>query len=73
MNIQLLKYFCSSHANFQCLLSKDLHIGEALQMQIEVQRRLNEQLEVTSKWQLTKHAFSITINKVFCELMYKGF
>ena len=27
-------------------LSRDLHISEALQMQIEVQRRLNEQLEV---------------------------
>ncbi|KAK8469646.1 hypothetical protein PHAVU_005G123900 [Phaseolus vulgaris] len=42
----------NSHANFQCLLSKDLHIGEALQMQIEVQRRLNEQLEVQKHLQL---------------------
>ncbi|ESW22064.1 hypothetical protein PHAVU_005G123900 [Phaseolus vulgaris] len=42
----------NNHANFQCLLSKDLHIGEALQMQIEVQRRLNEQLEVQKHLQL---------------------
>ncbi|XP_019436163.1 PREDICTED: myb-related protein 2-like isoform X2 [Lupinus angustifolius] len=32
--------------------NKDLHIGEALQMQIEVQRRLNEQLEVQRHLQL---------------------
>ncbi|KAK7335634.1 hypothetical protein VNO80_27576 [Phaseolus coccineus] len=42
----------NNYANFQCLLSKDLHIGEALQMQIEVQRRLNEQLEVQRHLQL---------------------
>lgn len=35
------------YANFCSPFGRDLHISEALQMQIEVQRRLNEQLEVS--------------------------
>ncbi|XP_062211111.1 myb-related protein 2-like [Phragmites australis] len=41
-----------SHPNLGTQANKSVHIGEALQMQIEVQQRLHEQLEVQRQLQL---------------------
>ncbi|KAL5218906.1 hypothetical protein ABZP36_019590 [Zizania latifolia] len=41
-----------SHLNLGTQTNKSVHIGDALQMQIEVQRRLHEQLEVQRHLQL---------------------
>ncbi|KAK4486720.1 hypothetical protein RD792_006708 [Penstemon davidsonii] len=41
-----------SNQNTATQTTKDLHLGEAIQMQIEVQRRLHEQLEVQRHLQL---------------------
>ncbi|TVU37187.1 hypothetical protein EJB05_10490 [Eragrostis curvula] len=42
----------ASHFNLEPEINRSMHIGEALQMQIEVQRRLHEQLEVQRHLQL---------------------
>ncbi|KAI3471814.1 hypothetical protein Pfo_028467 [Paulownia fortunei] len=42
----------TSNQNTATLTSKNMHLGEAIQMQIEVQRRLHEQLEVQRHLQL---------------------
>lgn len=43
---------CLHKITWICIFIRSVHIGEALQMQIEVQRRLHEQLEVQRHLQL---------------------